>query len=88
MARDAGVAIDNLTLVTSWDGTGGGVAVEGMRVQGAVFDGRKLRDTASDAPPFATLPTCGLTWAAPGSPGSGGPKGVRPAEGAALPHRG
>ena len=78
MARDAGVAIDNLTLVTSWDGTGGGVAVEGMRVQGAVFDGGKLRDTASDAPPFATLPTCGLTWAAPGSPGSGGPKGGAP----------
>jgi dynein heavy chain 2 len=79
MARDAGVAIDNLTLVTSWDGTGPrGVAVEGMRVQGAVFDGGKLRDTASDAPPFVTLPTCELSWAAPGSPGSGGPKGGAP----------
>ena len=38
----------------------------------------KLRDTASDAPPFVTLPKCGLTWAAPGSPGSGGPKGGAP----------
>ena len=77
MARDAGVAIDTLTLVTSWDGSLGsrGVRIEGMRVQGAVFDGVKLRDTAASAPPFATTPTCALAWLAPGEPGCDGPTG-------------
>jgi dynein heavy chain 2 len=71
------VAIDTLTLVTAWDGSLGsrGVRIEGMRVQGAVFDGVKLWDTAASAPPFATTPTCALAWLAPGEPGCDGPTG-------------
>jgi dynein heavy chain 2 len=79
MARQAGVAIDNLVLVTCWDtaaaAAAGGAEVEGLRLQGAIFDGKRLADTASDAPPYVPLPTCKLAWVVPGSPGAAGPAG-------------
>jgi dynein heavy chain 2 len=78
MAQQAGVAIDSLVLVTGW-GAGaavaGGAAVEGLRLQGAAFDGTRLADTASDAPPYTPLPLCTLAWVVPERPGAGGGAG-------------
>ena len=78
-AREAGVAIDSLELVTSWDAAKSasvpGAFVDGLRLQGAVFDGRSLRDTAADAAPFARLPVARLSWLVPGHPSASGPSG-------------
>ena len=78
MARQAGVAIDSLALVTAWDPTSlqNGAVVEGLRLQGATFNGSRLAEPAADAPPFAPLPACRLAWVTPGSPGSEGPRGA------------
>lgn len=77
MAREAGVAIDHLVLVTAWDTAAvqGGAMIEGLRLQGAVFDGNRLADTAADAVPYAPLPVCKLAWVVPGQSGSSGPSG-------------
>jgi dynein heavy chain 2 len=76
-ARESSVAIDTLVLVTAWDegSTRSGVVVEGLRLQGAVFDNGRLDEPAADAPPFQNLPPFKLAWLAPGAPGAEGPRG-------------
>ena len=79
-AREAGVAIDSLVLVTTWDPaapqSGGGAVVDGMRLQGATFNGSRLAEPAADAPPFAPLPAVRMNWVPPGSPAAAGPRGA------------
>ena len=76
-AREAGVAIDTLVLVTSWDlnAITSGVVVEGLRVQGAVFDGQRLDEPAPEAPAFQNLQQVRLAWLPPNAPGAEGPRG-------------
>jgi dynein heavy chain 2 len=77
-ARESGVAIDNLVLVTSWDlnSMKTGVVVEGLRIQGAVFDGERLNEPAPDARAFQNLQRARLAWLPPNAPGAGGPRCV------------
>jgi len=87
------VAIDSLVLVTTWDGGGGGgggaaqggAQVEGLRLQGALFEGKRLTDTASDAAPYAPLPPCRLAWVVPGAAGAGGGGSGRASPGGGAP---
>ena len=36
--------------------------IEGFRLQGAAWNGKRLVDCAADAPPFASLPPCKIAW--------------------------
>ncbi len=68
-ARQFGVSMDDLKLANSWARGGGGISgskiairVEGLMVEGALFDGGKLAPTRHDSPTYSVAPTCTLAW--------------------------
>ena len=66
-ARELKESMDNLQLVTTWDTTynpGHSLAatVEGLLVQGAAMDGRRLTALAADAPSAAPVPAVRFVW--------------------------
>ena len=44
------------------------LAVSGLFIQGALFDGRHLHPVAADSPTSTAMPTCYVAWATKTSP--------------------
>ncbi|VDO99966.1 unnamed protein product [Soboliphyme baturini] len=64
-ARKKSVAIDVLKFSVSWkDETSSDiwVRINGIQIEGALFDGTALRETSSNFPPVANVPTCFAAW--------------------------
>jgi len=63
-ARSLGVSMDSLKLVTSWDqgALKDGVAVTGLQLQGAIFDGRRLSEVPADGQTALALPPAKFAW--------------------------
>ena len=66
-ARQYRISMDDLKLVNSWS-RGGSISgskvtikVEGLMVEGAIFDG-KLVPTSHDSPTYSLAPTCTMAW--------------------------
>ena len=59
--------MDDLKLVNSWSRGGSisgskvSIKVEGLMVEGAIFDG-KLVPTSHDSPTYSLAPTCTMAW--------------------------
>ncbi|WKX91874.1 hypothetical protein Q1695_010144 [Nippostrongylus brasiliensis] len=70
-ARTSGCTMDELSLSSAWDSSllAGSISiqVEGILLQGALFDGQ-LRDTATSSPPVSNAPQLTLGWMKIGTP--------------------
>ena len=61
------ISMDDLKLVNSWSRGGSisgskvSIKVEGLMVEGAIFDG-KLVPTSHDSPTYSLAPTCTMAW--------------------------
>jgi dynein heavy chain 2 len=65
-ARQLGTSVDNLKLVSCWEGgrlrSPVAAPIAGMLIQGATFDGVRLSATSGDAPTDATIPPATFAW--------------------------
>jgi dynein heavy chain 2 len=67
-ARQFGVSMGDLKLANSWARSGGisgskiSIRVEGLMMEGALFDGGKLAPSSHDSPSYSLAPTCTLAW--------------------------
>ncbi|KAK6054420.1 hypothetical protein COOONC_08076 [Cooperia oncophora] len=70
-ARSSGCTMDMLRLSSAWDASlianDISIQVQGILLQGALFDG-KLRDTVASSPPVTNAPQLTLGWTKIGSP--------------------
>eukprot|EP00898_Chlorokybus_atmophyticus_P001659 jgi/Chlat1/2494/Chrsp175S08714 len=67
-ARALKTPMDQLTFLTCWDparAPGCSVAVSGMQIQGALFDGQNISDCNPDTPSFTPVPVVRVAWVRP-----------------------
>lgn len=65
-ARDVGCSMDNLRFATSWRGAVHGakhaVRLGGLQLEGGVFDGVRLTESARDSPSVCSVPVVSVAW--------------------------
>ena len=72
-ARESGLSMDELKLTNSWSRSGVSSAripikITGLRIEGASFDGGKLKENSLDSPTYSTVPPCTFAWIPTTSP--------------------
>lgn len=60
--REHKIALDELTMQTTWKNTPDSIILEGLLISGALFDGILLSTCTSNTESINPVPYCYITW--------------------------